>query len=93
MFWPTWRLDLLLSFFTEQNDEGVLSDKLDFKLRITCTVFLNGIGITGDLFTELLAGPELTAAAKLSLEGVSLSQVIILLLIHLVLHFLGCWFG
>jgi len=62
--------------FMAQNDEGLMSDKLDFKLRIPCSVFLTGIGITGDLFTELLAGPELTAAAKLSLEGVSLSQAL-----------------
>ena len=54
-----------------------MSDKMDFKLRIASSVFFDATAITSDLFSQLLAGQELSAMTKMSLQGPPISQVII----------------
>jgi hypothetical protein len=58
-----------------KGENGSVSEKLDFKLQIPCSVFLSSDPISGDQFAELLASQELIGKDKAVCEGIALSQV------------------
>ena len=58
-----------------KGENGSVSEKLDFKLQIPCSVFLSSAPISGDQFAELLASQELLGKDKAVCEGIALSQV------------------
>lgn len=58
-----------------QGENGSVSEKLDFKLQIPCSVFLTSDPMSNDQFAELLASQELPGKAKILCEGIALTQV------------------
>ena len=56
-------------------DKESLSDKMDFKLKIPCSIFLIQTSISSDSFAELVVSEQLSAKAEITCEGVSLSWV------------------
>lgn len=65
----------VLTYMT-QGENGSVSEKLDFKLQIPCSVFLTSDPMSNDQFAELLASQELPGKAKILCEGIALTQAL-----------------
>jgi len=56
-------------------ENGSVSEKMDFKLKIPCSIFLIKTSISSEYFADLVLSQDLSAKAEITCEAVSLSWV------------------
>ena len=61
--------------FCKQMENGSVSEKMDFKLKIPCSIFLIKTSISSEYFADLVLSQDLSAKAEITCEAVSLSWV------------------
>lgn len=59
--------------YMAQMESGSVSEKMDFKLKVPCSIFLINTSISCEDFTELVLSQDMTAKAEITCKAVSLS--------------------